>query len=113
MVRTLSRPAGAARRQGNGTAASNPPADNVVPGVLMLPRKIAIAVAVAGLSTGALAANAVGSSGPSEATFGAPAGGFAAYHGTTMKTDAKKAPSNAKVAYSGRKLVLAQSYIGR
>ncbi|HEX4655071.1 MAG TPA: sialidase family protein [Mycobacteriales bacterium] len=79
----------------------------------MLPRRIAIAVAVAGLSTGALAANAVGSSGPSEATFGAPAGGFAAYHGTAMKTDAKKAPSNAKVAYSGRKLVLAQSYIGR
>ncbi len=80
----------------------------------MLSRKLAIVVAAAGLSAGALgAANAANSGGLSEKTFGAPPGGFAAYHGTAMKSDPKKAPQNKKVAYGGRKLVLAQSYVGR
>jgi hypothetical protein len=79
----------------------------------MLPRKLAIALAAAGLSAGALAANAAGSGGPDRSTFGAAPGGFAAYHGTSFKTDPKKEPANKSVAYGGRKLVLAQSYIGR
>src|SRR3954462_6737775 len=80
----------------------------------MLSRKFAIALAAAALSGGVLAANAAaGNSGPSQATFGAPPGGFAAYHGTAMAADAKKAPANKKLAYKGRKLGLAQSYIGR
>src|SRR4051812_49142865 len=79
----------------------------------MLPRKVAIVLAAAGLSAGALAANASGTSGLSEKTFGAPPGGFAAYHGTALKSDPAKAPHNKKIAYHGRKLVLAQSYVGR
>src|SRR5947209_3264586 len=46
-------------------------------------------------------------------TFGAPAAGFAAYHGTRLSTDPKTLVQNKAIHYSGRKLVLAQSYVGR
>ncbi|MDX6220248.1 MAG: hypothetical protein QOJ48_1929 [Frankiales bacterium] len=46
-------------------------------------------------------------------TLGAPAGGFAAYHGTRLTTAPKDVPSNKALAYKGTKLVLAQAYIGR
>src|SRR3954468_5461347 len=82
-------------------------------GARMPARRIILAVAAAGLCAGALAANATSSGGPSATTFGAAPGGFAAYHGTFLKKDPAKAPSNHRVHYSGRKLVLAQSYIGR
>jgi hypothetical protein len=76
-------------------------------------RHVAVAAA-AGISlAAALAASASGSSGLSQKTFGAPPGGFAAYHGTPIAKMPKKAPSNKRIAYDGRKLVLAQSYVGR
>src|SRR3954449_242235 len=49
----------------------------------------------------------------SASTFGAPGAGFAAYHGTRLTTDAKTLVQNKAVRYTGRKLVLAQSYVGR
>jgi hypothetical protein len=77
-------------------------------------RRLALALAAAGLLSAGLAANAApGSAGPSARTFGAPPGGFAAYHGTREHADPKKAPANHAVHYTGRKLVLAQSYVGR
>ncbi|HEU5033321.1 MAG TPA: sialidase family protein [Mycobacteriales bacterium] len=60
---------------------------------------------------GSLVAQAA--SGPGTNSFGAPYGGFAAYHGTVEHADPTKAPQNHRVAYSGRKLVLAESYVGR
>ena len=50
----------------------------------------------------------------SQAAFGAPYGGFAAYHGIALKTEpAHDVPANRAVAYKGPKLVLAQAYVGR
>jgi hypothetical protein len=49
----------------------------------------------------------------SASTFGAPAAGFAAYHGTRVSADPKTLVQNRAIHYSGRKLVLAQSYVGR
>jgi hypothetical protein len=46
-------------------------------------------------------------------TFGAPGAGFAAYHGTRVSTEPKTLVQNKAIHYSGRKLVLAQSYVGR
>ena len=48
-----------------------------------------------------------------QSTFGAPAGGFAAYHALRMTGDSRALPQNKAIHYSGRKLVLAQSYVGR
>ena len=48
-----------------------------------------------------------------QATFGAPAGGFAAFHGTRVTAQPKKLLQNKALHYRGRKLVLAQSYVGR
>jgi hypothetical protein len=78
----------------------------------MLRRRTALAIPVAASVLAAMAANASGS-GLNERTFGAPAGGFAAYHGTREKVDPKTAPANHAVHYTGHKLVLAQSYVGR
>jgi hypothetical protein len=49
----------------------------------------------------------------SSETFGAPYGGFAAYHGVLLKTEPATPRSNAAVAYKGRKLELTQAYEGR
>src|SRR3954447_17085016 len=78
----------------------------------MLRRRTALALPVAVSVLAGMAANASGS-GLSERTFGASPGGFAAYHGTREIADPKKAPANHAGRYSGRKLVLAQSYVGR
>jgi hypothetical protein len=49
----------------------------------------------------------------SKSDFGAPYGGFAAYHGTRLKTEPAKPKANKKLDYHGKKLVLAQAYVGR
>jgi hypothetical protein len=49
----------------------------------------------------------------SQRTFGAAPGGFAAYHGTRVGADPKSLLQNKALHYSGRKLVLTQSYVGR
>jgi hypothetical protein len=49
----------------------------------------------------------------SKADFGAPYGGFAAYHAIKLKTEPAKPRANKPVAYHGKKLVLAQAYVGR
>ena len=74
---------------------------------------VAVPVTVALVAAAAAATTAAGKGGPSAATFGAKPGGFAAYHGTRIAKDPAKAPANHAVHYSGPKLVLAQSYIGR
>src|SRR6185312_5168618 len=48
-----------------------------------------------------------------QSTFGAPGAGFAAYHGTRLSSDPKTFVQNKAIHYTGRKLVLAQSYVGR
>src|SRR3954453_11748387 len=78
----------------------------------MLRRRTALAIPLTVSVLAGMAANAA-SSGLSQRTFGAPPGGFAAYHGTRLAADPKKAPANHAVHYTGRKLVLAQSYVGR
>src|SRR4051812_11831791 len=78
-------------------------------------RRVTAAVAVplaASVIVGAVAAGAAGG-GPNERTLGATPGSFAAYHGTRIAKDPAKAPSNHRAHYTGRRLVLAQSYIGR
>src|SRR3954465_3679240 len=49
----------------------------------------------------------------SQSTFGAPGAGFAAYHATRVTAEPKKLLQNKAIHYTGRKLVLAQSYVGR
>src|SRR3954447_25668691 len=78
----------------------------------MLRRRTALAIPVVVSVLAGIAANASGS-GLNERTFGAPAGGFAAYHGTREAADPKKAPANHAIHNPGPKLVLAQSYVGR
>ena len=48
-----------------------------------------------------------------QSTFGAPGAGFAAYHATRVTAEPKGLLQNRAVHYDGRKLVLAQSYVGR
>jgi hypothetical protein len=48
-----------------------------------------------------------------EASFGAPPAGFAAYHGLRVATEPTHPLANRPVRYTGPKLVLAESYIGR
>ena len=50
---------------------------------------------------------------PNQAAFGAPYGGFAAYHGVLLKTEPKAPAANKALAYRGPKLELAQAYVGR
>ena len=68
-----------------------------------------VAVGIVGM---AMSAQAV-SHPLTEATFGAPPGGFAAYHALAVAKDPKAAIVNRAVTYDGPKLVLAKSYIGR
>lgn len=68
------------------------------------------AVAAAAITAALLAQNAGAAPNTS---LGAPIGGFAAYHGTKVKTQPKEAPTNRPTSYKGPKLVLAQSYVGR
>ncbi|HUR52413.1 MAG TPA: sialidase family protein [Mycobacteriales bacterium] len=49
----------------------------------------------------------------STSAFGAPYGGFAAYHGTRLTTEPAKPRENKAIAYRGPKLQLAQAYVGR
>jgi hypothetical protein len=49
----------------------------------------------------------------SSSALGAPYGGFAAYHGTSLKAEPKTPAANKAIAYRGRKLELAQAYVGR
>jgi hypothetical protein len=79
----------------------------------MLPRRAALALAVGVSVTAALSASASGHGGLTQATFGARPGGFAAYHGTPEAKDPKTKPANHRAQYTGHKLVLAQSYVGR
>src|SRR4051812_6209951 len=80
----------------------------------MLRRRTALGlVAAAATVAGGLAANATTAGGPSASTLGAPPGGFAAYHGLRLAADPKAEPHNRALHYTGRKLVLAQSYVGR
>ena len=72
-------------------------------------RRAALLVAAAAV-TGATALSAHASS---PASFGAPAGGFSAYHALKLTKAPSKLPSNHAVAYRGTKLVLAQAYVGR
>jgi len=76
-------------------------------------RTVAVAgVAVIGALSAALSTQASGS-GVSQSTFGAAPGGFAAYHGQRVAAEPKHFIQNKAVRYSGQKLVLAQSYVGR
>ena len=76
-------------------------------------RRLALAgVLSVGTLSMALSAQA-GAHALTEATFGAPPGGFAAYHAMRVVKDPKAAVVNRAVAYDGPKLVLAQSYVGR
>jgi hypothetical protein len=69
---------------------------------------------LAGSVATAVSALAAGTSGPSAATFGAPAGGSAAYHGVLVKQSSPKVtPANRAVAYDGPQLELAEAYVGR
>jgi len=69
---------------------------------------------LAGSVVTAVSAYAAGGSGPNAATFGAPAGSAAAYHGVSVaKSSPKVTPANKAVAYSGPKLKLAEAYVGR
>jgi hypothetical protein len=70
------------------------------------------AVAFAACAGLVLASQASGSA-PGPKSFGAPPGGFAAYHGTRVANEPKKLVVNHSAPYAGPKLVLAQSYIGR
>src|SRR3954462_15933381 len=76
-------------------------------------RTLLVLAAAAATATGALAANATAAGGPSQTTFGAAPGGFAAYPGVRLASDPKVAPHNRAVPYTGKKLVLTQSYVGR
>jgi hypothetical protein len=76
-------------------------------------RHVAVAAAAAGMCLAAALTASANAGGPNQQTFGAPAGGFAAYHGTLVKKLGKKPPANKRVRYDGRRLVLAQSYVGR
>jgi len=79
----------------------------------MFRRTVAVAgLAAVGAISAGLATQASGS-GMNESTFGAAPGGFAAYHGTYLTKDPKTPPANKAVHYSGPKLVLSQSYVGR
>jgi len=73
--------------------------------------------ALAGLAVSAtvavVAASQASGSALSQRTFGAPAAGFAAYHGTRVSAEPKTLIQNNAIRYTGRKLVLAQSYVGR
>jgi hypothetical protein len=73
-------------------------------------RRRSALLTLVGLASTAVTVSALASS-PS--TFGAPAGGFAAYHAVKVKTTPKELPSNRAVAYRGPKLVLTQAYVGR
>lgn len=76
-------------------------------------RRTPLLVALAGASlAAAVAAQSAGAAG-SSAALGAAPGGFAAYHGTRVATQPAKAPANRAVRWTGPKLVLAQSYVGR
>src|SRR4051794_335829 len=46
-------------------------------------------------------------------TFGAPYGSFAAFHGTALRTEPMTPAENKAASYQGRKLELAQAYVGR
>ena len=76
-------------------------------------RRTALLVLALGTTTLATTVSARAGGAPNEAAFGAAYGGFAAYHGTALTLEPKVAPANKAVAYTGPKLVLAQSYVGR
>lgn len=78
-------------------------------------RRIAAIVVTAASGVVAATLTASASSGPAmnEKTFGAPPGGFAAYHALRVATEPTKMLYNSPTHYSGPKLVLAESYIGR
>ena len=72
------------------------------------------ALALAGGVISASVTQAVGTSTAADAAFGAPVGGFAAYHATPVRTNtAATVPANHSTPYHGPKLVLAQAYVGR
>jgi hypothetical protein len=68
-------------------------------------------LALVGAASAAAVLSAQASS--SASSFGAPYGRFAAYHGTREAAEGKTAPANRALAYRGRPLVLAQTYVGR
>src|SRR5690348_97403 len=78
-------------------------------------RRLGVAGVVAASLVGAALSAQAGSPHLTQTSFGAPPGGFAAYHGLRLAKDpaGPTAPQNTPVAYSGPKLVLAQSYVGR
>jgi hypothetical protein len=76
-------------------------------------RRTVLAAVAAGSLLAAVAAQAATSGAATSAAFGAPYGGFAAYHGTRLSTEPAKPVANQALAYSGRKLQLTQAYIGR
>jgi hypothetical protein len=68
-------------------------------------------LALVGAASAAVALSA--QAGSSSSSFGAPYGGSAAYHATRVAAEGKTAPANRAMAYRGRPLVLAQTYVGR
>lgn len=64
-------------------------------------------------ATSTLVALSAQAAGRSHATFGAPFGSFAAYHGLRVKAETATPPANRAIRYTGRPLVLAQAYVGR
>ena len=73
-------------------------------------RRSSALLALVGLASTAVTYSALASN---ASTFGAPEGGFAAYHAKKLTTLPKELPGNKAIAYHGTKLVLAQSYVGR
>jgi hypothetical protein len=80
-------------------------------------RTVTVPVALTALTLSLGLAVSSHASGPSlnRKTFGAPASGFAAYHGTRVTSEPKATTvlQNRAVHYRGPRLVLAQSYVGR
>ena len=76
-------------------------------------RTAALAGLVVSATVAVVAASQASGSALSQRTFGAPAAGFAAYHGTRVTAEPKTLIQNKAIRYTGRKLVLAQSYVGR
>jgi len=82
--------------------------------IARIPLRIAGAAGVAVSAALALVATTQATGAPlNQKTFGAPGAGFAAYHATRLAADPKTLVQNKAIRYTGRKLVLAQSYVGR
>lgn len=79
---------------------------------MRLPSRRTAVLALVGAASTAVVLSAQ-AAGPSTASFGAPYGGFAAYHGTRLRTEPTVPAGNKALAYKGPKLELAQAYVGR